>query len=89
MVISTCWGKADWRPFDTKKGGTCTATCCGKTLDDPWTVYPIGEEPTVHRIRFADLDASGTAQLIVGPIMGRDASKERTGCDGSLVRLLA
>src|SRR5262249_36928653 len=40
---------ADWRPFNTKTGGTLQWLRRGKTLDDPWTVHPIGEEPTVHR----------------------------------------
>jgi hypothetical protein len=80
---------ADWRPFDTKKGGTLQWLKRGKTLDDPWTLYPITEEPTLHRIRFADLDGSGKAQLLVGPLMGRDSSKEKNWMDGAPVRFLA
>jgi hypothetical protein len=80
---------ADWRPFDTKKGGTVQWLKRGKTLDDPWTLYPIAEEPTVHRIRFADLDGSGKAQLLVGPLMGRDSTKEKNWMDGSPIRFLA
>jgi hypothetical protein len=80
---------ADWRPFDTKKGGTIQWLKRGKTLDDPWTLYPIAEEPTVHRIRFADLDGSGKAQLLVGPLMGRDSTKEKNWMDGSPARMLA
>jgi hypothetical protein len=80
---------ADWKPFNTKSGGTLQWLKRGKTLDDPWTVIPIGEEPTVHRIRFADLDGSGKAQLVVGPLMGRGATKEKNWMDGSPVRMLA
>ena len=80
---------ADWRPMDTKTGGTLQWLKRGKTLDDPWTVYPIAEEPTLHRIRFADLDASGKAQLIVAPLMGRDSSATKNWADGSPVRLMA
>ena len=80
---------ADWKPFNTKTGGTLQWLKRGKTLDEPWTVHPIGEEPTVHRIRFADLDGSGKAQLIVGPLMGKNATKEKNWTDGSPVRLLA
>ena len=65
------------------------AASSGKTLDEPWTVYPIGEEPTVHRIRFADLDGSGKPALIVGPLMGRDSTAAKNWMDGSPVRLLA
>ena len=80
---------ADWRPFDTKTGGTLQWLKRGKTLDDPWTVYPIAEEPTIHRIRFADLDGDGKPALLVGPIMGRDSTKDKNWTDGSPVRLLA
>jgi hypothetical protein len=80
---------ADWRPFDTKKGGTLQWLKRGKTLDEPWTLYPIAEEPTLHRIRFADLDGSGKAQLLVGPLMGRDSTKEKNWMDGSPVRFMA
>jgi hypothetical protein len=80
---------ADWRPFDTKKGGTLQWLKQGKTLDDPWTLYPIAEEPMIHRIRFADLDGSGKPTLVVAPLMGRNATKEKNWMDGSPVRLLA
>jgi hypothetical protein len=80
---------ADWKPFNTKSGGTIQWLKRGKTLDDKWTVYPIGEEPTVHRMRFADLDGSGKAQLIVAPLMGRGATKEKNWMDGSPVRILS
>jgi hypothetical protein len=80
---------ADWKPFNTKSGGTIQWLKRGKTLDDKWTVYPIGEEPTVHRMRFADLDGSGKAQLIVAPLMGRGATKEKNWMDGLPVRILS
>jgi hypothetical protein len=80
---------ADWKPFNTKGGGTLQWLRRGKSLDDSWTAYPIGEEPTVHRIRFADLDGSGRPSLVVAPLMGRGSSRERNWMDGSPVRLLA
>ena len=80
---------ADWRPFDSKTGGTLQWLKRGKTLDDPWTVYPIAEEPTIHRIRFADLDGDGKPALIVAPIMGRDSTKDKNWMDGAPVRLQA
>ncbi|HVS36328.1 MAG TPA: VCBS repeat-containing protein [Gemmataceae bacterium] len=80
---------ADWRPFDSKTGGTLQWLKPGKTLDDPWTVYPIAEEPTIHRIRFADLDGDGKPTLLVAPIMGRNSTKEKNWMDGSPCRLLA
>jgi hypothetical protein len=80
---------ADWKPFNTKEGGTLQWLKRGKTLDEPWTLYPIAEEPTVHRIRFADLDGDGKAELILAPLMGRNSTKEQNWMDGSPVRLLA
>jgi hypothetical protein len=80
---------ADWKPFNTKSGGTLQWLKRGKTIDDPWTMYPIDEEPTVHRIRFADLDGSGKPVLIVAPLMGRNSSAAKNWMDGSPVRLLA
>jgi hypothetical protein len=62
---------ADWRPSDTVNSGTIQWLRRGKTLDEKWTVYPIGTEPTVHRMRFADFDGDGREELIVSPLHGR------------------
>ncbi len=80
---------ADWRPFDTKSGGTIQWLKRGKTLDEKWTVYPIGEEPTVHRMRFVDIDGSGKPHLVVAPLMGRNSTQKANWMDGSPVRILA
>ncbi len=80
---------ADWKPFNTKAGGTLQWLKRGKTLDEPWTLFPIGEEPTVHRIRFIDLYGDGKPRLVVGPLMGRNATKENNWADGTPVRLLS
>jgi hypothetical protein len=80
---------ADWKPFNTKEGGTLQWLKRGKTLDDPWTLYPIATEPTVHRIRFADVDGSGRKALVVAPLMGRHSSAQQNWMNGSPVRLLA
>jgi hypothetical protein len=79
---------AGWKPFDTKEGGTIQWLKRGKTLDDPWTLHPIGEEPTVHRMCFADLDGKGMS-LIVAPLMGRNSTAKNNWMDGSPVRILA
>jgi hypothetical protein len=79
---------ADWKPFNTKEGGTIQWLKRGKTLDDPWTLYPIAEEPTVHRMFFADLDGKGMS-LIVAPLMGRNSTAKNNWMDGSPVRILA
>jgi hypothetical protein len=80
---------ADWKPFNTKSGGTLQWLKRGRTLEEPWTLYPIGEEPVVHRIRFADIDGSGKAALLVVPLMGRNSTKEKNWMDGQPVRILA
>jgi hypothetical protein len=80
---------ADWKPFNTKEGGTLQWLKRGKTLDEPWALYPIDTEPTVHRIRFADLDGDGKAELVVGPLMGRSSTAKNNWTDGQPVRILA
>src|SRR5262249_12031148 len=72
---------ADWKPFNTKAGGTLQWLKRGKTLEEPWTVYPIDTEPTVHRIRFADVDGDGKPELVVGPLMGRGSSAKSNWMD--------
>lgn len=66
---------ADWRPFDTKTGGTIQWIGRAAQPAAPWQVHPIGEEPTVHRMQFADLDGDGKSELIVSPLMGRDTTR--------------
>ncbi len=80
---------ADWGTLNTHSGGTLQWLRRGKTLDEPWTVYPIDSEPTIHRIRFVDLDGDGRPALVVVPLMGRNSSREQNWTDGSPVRVLA
>jgi hypothetical protein len=80
---------ADWKPFNTKAGGTLQWLKQGKNIDDPWTLYAIGEEPTVHRIRFIDLYGEGRPRLVVTPLMGRNATQAKNWMDGAPVRILA
>jgi hypothetical protein len=80
---------ADWHPANTKSGGTLQWLRRGKTLDEPWTVYPIGEVPTLHRIRFADIDGNGKPALVVTPLMGRNSTPRNNWMDGAPVTILA
>jgi FG-GAP-like repeat len=80
---------ADWKPFNTKTGGTLQWLKRGKTLDEPWSVYPIDTEPTVHRIRFADIDGSGKKALISVPLMGRSSTQKNNWIDGLPLRVTA
>ncbi len=78
---------ADWKPFNTKTGGTLQWLKRGKALDEEWSVYPICEEPMVHRVRVAQID--GKPHIVLAPLMGRDSTKERNWMDGRPVRILA
>jgi hypothetical protein len=75
---------AHWNPGDTKTSGSLQWLKRGKTLDDPWTVYPIDTEPTIHRIRFADIDGNGKPALISVPLFGRGASAKNNYMDKPL-----
>ncbi|MCE9532179.1 MAG: VCBS repeat-containing protein [Planctomycetes bacterium] len=80
---------ADWAPFNTKSGGTLQWLKRGKTLDEEWSIHPISEEPTVHRVRTADIDGSGKKTIVLVPLMGRESTKEANWMDGRPVRVLA
>lgn len=81
---------ADWAPFNTKTGGTLQWLKRGKTLDEEWTMHPIGEEPTVHRVRAVpNLMGDGKPYIVHVPLMGRDSTKEQNWIDGRPVRVLA
>lgn len=62
---------ADWRPSDTVGSGTLQWLSPPKAAGDQWDLHPIGVEPTIHRIRWADLERTGKPQLIVAPLFGR------------------
>lgn len=80
---------ADWRPFDTKTGGTLQWLKRGKTLDEEWSIHPIAEEPMVHRVRTADIDGSGKQTIVLVPLLGRESTKEANWMNGRPVRVLA
>jgi len=50
----------------------------GKTLDEEWTLHELPyENPTLHRMRFADLDGDGRPELIVAPLHGMGATAKK------------
>ncbi|MEO5820866.1 MAG: FG-GAP-like repeat-containing protein [Vicinamibacteraceae bacterium] len=51
-----------------------------------WEVFPIGAEPTLHRIKWADVDGDRKAELIVAPLHGKGA--KGPAWDGPSARLL-
>jgi FG-GAP-like repeat/FG-GAP repeat len=61
---------ASWQPSNTTGGGTlpwARQTPAGT----PWELHNISEEPTLHRMRWADVDGDGTRELVVAPLHGR------------------
>ena len=49
-----------------------------------WEMFPISAEPTLHRIRWADVDGDTRQELIVAPLHGKGAK----GAEGPPARLL-
>lgn len=80
---------ADWKPFNTATGGTLQWLKRGATLNDPWTIHAIDTEPTVHRIKFIDIDGAGKPALVSIPLMGRGSSAKANWMDGEPVRVTA
>ena len=63
---------ASWQPSNTTGGGTLHwVRQPASGGDTTWELHAIGEEPTLHRIRWADVDGDGTQELIVTPLHGR------------------
>jgi hypothetical protein len=80
---------AEWKPFNTQSGGTLQWLKRGKSLDEPWSIHPIDTEPMVHRIRFADVDGDGKAELISVPLLGKGSTSQNNWMDGAPVRVTA
>lgn len=77
---------AGWNPRNTTSGGELfLATRSEPTGTRPWAVAPLGAEPTLHRIRWASLDAG--ARLIVTPLHGRGTAPP--AWDGIGARIVA
>jgi hypothetical protein len=79
---------ADWQINNTSAGGSLQWLRQGATIDE-WTVHSIAKSiPTLHRIRFADIDGDGRPELLVGPIRGVGSTLRENYLDKPL-RLLA
>jgi len=81
---------AAWKPFDTRTAATIQWLQRGKTLDEPWSMHDIPcDEPTVHRVRTADIDGDGKPEIVMVPLMGRESTKEKNWMDGRPLRMVA
>ncbi|MCA9033395.1 MAG: VCBS repeat-containing protein, partial [Planctomycetaceae bacterium] len=77
----------DWQFTNTRTGGTVGWLEQGQSPADLWRYHPVAEEPTTHRIRWADVDADGRPELIVAPLKGKNTTPPNFAEAG--VRLLA
>ena len=64
---------AGWKPPNTTDAGTIQWLKQPANIDEPWKVYSIGEEPSVHRMRFVDF-GDGHKALIVVPLQGKGST---------------
>lgn len=45
----------------------------GDTPDSPWTIQPVADIGSIHRLRFADVDGDRKLDLVIAPIVGAKA----------------
>lgn len=62
---------ADWQFNNTQSGGALFLLSHEGDVKQPWKVTTLlEEEPTLHRVRWADLDGNGKKELVVAPLKG-------------------
>lgn len=62
---------ADWQFNNTESGGALYLLHAGDDVTQPWNVVELlAEEPTLHRIQWADVDGDGAKELVVAPLKG-------------------
>ena len=59
--------------MNTPSRGKLGLAVQGDSIDDPWTFRPIDDVPSIHRIRWGDLDSDRRPDLVVAPIFGPEA----------------
>lgn len=81
---------AAWKPFDTSKPAQLVWLKRGQDVTAEWTMHELPcDEPTVHRVRVADIDGDGKPEVILAPLMGRDSTAKGNWMDGRPVRIVA
>jgi len=59
--------------MNTPTRGKILLAVPGPTADAPWSLRPAADLPSVHRLRWADLDGDGKPELIAAPLFGASA----------------
>lgn len=76
----------DWQANNTSSGGSIGWLEAPADPRQPWTHHLISsDEPTTHRMYWADLDGRGCRSLVVAPLKGRGASAP--GWDNTSVKV--
>lgn len=76
----------DWQPNNTTSGGAVGWLECPADPTQPWTHRVLtNDEPTMHRMAWADLDGDGKRELITAPLKGRGS--QAPGWDNTNVRV--
>lgn len=66
---------ADWQPNNTTSGGALFLLSHEGDVKQPWKVTTlVEEEPTLHRIQWADLDGDEKRELVVAPLKGKNST---------------
>ena len=63
----------DWQVNNTASGGKIGWLKSPAEPRDLWTYYPVGEQPTTHRMRWIDWDRDGNLDLVVAPLKGKNS----------------
>ena len=80
---------AGWRPADTKTPGTVQWLRQPKNGEGEWELIAIPqEEPTIHRMRFGDVNGDKKPELVVVPLQGRGATGAKNWSEAG-VRVIA